>query len=88
MRFAVACAALLLSGCSRNVAQIEACAPQMTRALEFEIVSLDRAEGTLSGGQVTYTVRKQPDGGSRYQVKYLSGCRVKSLETESRFAGR
>jgi hypothetical protein len=43
---------LLLSGCSRNVAMIEACAPEVTRALEFNIVSLDRTEGTLSGGQV------------------------------------
>ena len=79
---------LLLSACSRNVGLIEACAPQMTRGLEFEIVSLDRAEGTLSGGQVTYTLRKQPDDGTRYRVKYLSGCRVKSLDTESRFTGR
>jgi len=53
MRLALTCAAtaLLLSSCSRNVGLIEACAPQMTRGLEFEIVSLDRVEGTLSGGQ-------------------------------------
>jgi hypothetical protein len=79
---------LLLSACSRNVGLIEACAPQMTRGLEFEIVSLDRVEGTLTGGQVTYTLRKQPDDGTRYEVKYLNGCRVKSLETASNFAQR
>ncbi len=90
MRLALACALSvpLLCGCSRNVGQIEACAAPMTRGLEFEIVSLERTEATLSGGQVTYTLRKRPDDGTRYRVKYLSGCRVKSLETEARFAGR
>jgi hypothetical protein len=90
MRLVLTCAAsvVVLSACSRNVGRIEACAPQMTRGLEFEIVSLDRVEGTLSGGQVTYTLRKQPDNGARYEVKYLSECRVKSLDSEPRFAGR
>jgi hypothetical protein len=90
MRLALACAAsaLLLSSCSKNVGLIEACAPSMTRGLEFEIVSLDSVEGTLTGGQVTYTLRKQPDEGTRYQVKYMSECRIKSLVTESRFARR
>jgi hypothetical protein len=37
---------------------------------------------------VTYTSRKQPDNGARYQVKYLSECRVKDLKIESHLAGR
>ncbi len=89
MRVLLTLATLLwLSGCSRNVAMIEACAPEVTRALEFDIVSLDRTEGTLAGGQVTYTLRKTPDGGARFEVKYLSGCRVKSLTSKATFAAR
>jgi hypothetical protein len=79
---------LLLSACSRHVAMIEACAPAVTRDLEFEIVSLDRTESTLSGGQVTYTLKKTPDGGARFEIRYLSGCRVKSLSSKATFAAR
>ncbi|MBS0379651.1 MAG: hypothetical protein JSS29_14275 [Proteobacteria bacterium] len=62
------------------MASIESCADRTARNLELKIVRLERVEGTLSGGQVTYSVRKEPDAGARLSLKLLSGCQVKSLD--------
>ncbi len=73
---------LALCACTREVASIESCAERTAENLELRIVRVERVEGTLSGGQVTYSVRKEPDAGARLSLKLLPGCQVKSLDMQ------